>query len=222
MFLNFFVGTTPYLESIPVKASDQGVVYGKIYRNFQPCMKTLPSIHATTYRTDLLREQEFYMQDNMFFVDEEYVILPYLRAKSVLYLPFDVYRYQVANPSQSTSPQNRAKYYQHREKILQRLIQTCTMETRGRTDGALEYCRLRVQKGIGDHFTTLYMYFEDRQRGREEASKWSGFLKSCPSKEFYLGTRQKAWILRCLNYLHISLKEYERLKSTLYRKERRR
>ena len=58
-------------------------------------MKTLPSIHATTYRTDLLREQEFYMQDNMFFVDEEYVILPYLRAKSVLYLPFDVYRYQV-------------------------------------------------------------------------------------------------------------------------------
>lgn len=205
-------------ESIPVRALERGVVYGRLYTDFQICMKTLPSIHATTYRTNLLREEKFNMQDNMFFVDEEYVILPYLRAESVIYFSFDVYRYQVANPGQSTSPQNRAKYYKHREKVLRRLIRACTEEVDSRTDGALDYCRFRVQKGVGDHYTTMYMYFEDRRSGRLEASKWSTFLKSCPSKEFYLRTRWKAWILLCLNCLHVSLQRYEHLKKVLHGK----
>ena len=67
-------------ETTAVRAGDKGIVYEKQFDTFESPMQTLPSIHNTTYRTSLLRDHHFYMQDNMFFVDEEYVVLPYLHA----------------------------------------------------------------------------------------------------------------------------------------------
>ena len=153
---------------IPVKAGERGAVYKQLQHEFSDARKALPSIHSTTYRTALLRETGFFMQDNMFFVDEEYVILPYLNAESIIFYPYDVYRYQVADPNQSTSPGNRAKYQEHREKILRRLIAVYEQAVQDQANpDALEYCFQRIGRGAGDHFTTLYIYVEDRKAGRE-------------------------------------------------------
>ncbi|MCI7126431.1 MAG: glycosyltransferase [Agathobaculum sp.] len=204
-----------------VRAGEKDVCYGVVYHDFTLPIKTLPSIHGTTYRTGLLRECGFYMQDNMFFVDEEYVVLPYLAAKSVEYFPFDVYRYQVANPQQSTSPKNRAKFREHREKILRRLIGVYIgAERSGESRQALPYCFERIRNGVGDHFTTLYMYMENRAQGRKEAAAWSELLRSLDDPRFYRQTACKARILCCLNRLHIGLQQYEFLKQIFKRKER--
>lgn len=191
-----------------VKAGSKGVEYGKQYLEFNWPRKTLPSIHGTTYKTELLRKSGFQMQDGIFFVDEEYVILPYLYAKSVIYYPFDIYRYQVANPAQSTSPQNRAKYYGHREKVLRRLIAD-VWKAHGDDSGgaALSYCYERIQRGVGDHFTTLYMYMEDRRTGRRLAEEWRGYIwRNAP--ECWSPVKRKAAVLSLMNRLHVSLERY--------------
>ena len=196
-----------------VRAGDQGAPYGALLTDFSWPARTLPSIHATTYRTDLLRRSGFYMQDGIFFVDEEYVILPYLHAKDVLYYPFDVYRYQVANPAQSTSPRNRGKYQEHRERVLRRLIDAYQAAERADPQNkALPYCYERICRGVGDHFTTLYMYVEDRAEGRRFAKSWRQAVRSGP---FWPRVKQKAWKLALLNRLHVSLGSYGRLKATL-------
>lgn len=201
----------------PVRAESKGVEYGRRYREFSWPLKTLPSIHGTTYRTALLQKSGFQMQDNIFFVDEEYVILPYLFAESVIYYPFDIYRYQVANPAQSTSPQNRAKYHGHREKVLRRLI-TDYQAARSASPGgiALSYCYDRIKRGVGDHFTTLYMYIEDRRTGRQLAKKWQGYIQTY-ALEFWPPVREKKVVLSLMNYLHVSLEQYNTWKCQLKR-----
>lgn len=200
-----------------VRAGDLGTPYQMCLTDFFWPSKTLPSIHATTYRTDFLREIGFLMQDKMFFVDEEYVILPYLYAQDVVYYPFDIYRYQVANPAQSTSPKNRGKYQQHREKVLKRLIAAYSKEEQANPNNkALGYCRERIIRGIGDHFTTLYMYVEDRKGGRELAKQWSQEIrKTAPT--FWPAVRRKAAVLWLFNLCRVGLPQYETLKRIWYK-----
>lgn len=202
-------------EMTPVRASDYGIEYEKITESFEAPCQTLPSIHSTTYLTQLLQKSGFYMQDGIFFVDEEYVILPYLNARTVVYYHFDIYRYQVANPAQSTSPRNRAKYQEHREKVLRRLLRAYQDMIQNKMENdALAYCRIRIMKGVGDHFTTLMIYVEDRAAGRRMADAWKEYLLQT-APEFWRGVRRKAQALRILNYLHISLAQYEALKKWL-------
>lgn len=197
-------------EFFPVSAAKYKVPYGVKQTDFFYPKQTLPSIHNTTYRTELLRENGFYMQDQLFFVDEEYVILPYLWAKSVIYYSYDLYRYQVADPNQSTSPENRAKYQEHREKVLKRLIAAYVKAQEGGADkDSLDYCYERIRRGVGDHFTTLYIYVQNRHMGRQLARSWHRYLRGTPFKN---SAQQKERILIWLNRLHIGVGGYLKLK----------
>ena len=201
-------------KAVRVRADEYGIEYNELYSDFTPCIKSLPSIHNTTYRTAMLRQMGLCMQDNMFFVDEEYVVLPYLKAERVIYYCFDVYRYQVANPEQSTSPKNRGIYFRHREAVLKRLLEEYTAHQKAGdiSTCALEYCRVRIQNGVGDHFTTLHMYLLDRGEGRKQAKLWRRFLMESGYGEFYEGCKHKERLLRVLNICHVSLGLYAKLK----------
>lgn len=202
-----------------VSSSAGTISAGTVVTDLRRICATLPCIHSTTYHTGLLRKSGFFMQDGIFFVDEEYVILPYLRAKNVLYTDCDVYRYRVDNPAQSTSPKNRAKFLRHREQILKRLIEQVGQaegDAQAEESGGLAYCRDRVSKGIGDHFTTLYLYVSNRKEGRGLAKEWAAYVqKTAP--EYWPSTKKKAAALALLNRFHVSLALYAQFKRLLIR-----
>ena len=104
-------------DMTPVLAKTGGARYGEVYTDLDILIKTYPMIHGTTYRTGLLRDTGFAMQDNTFYVDEEFMLIPMLHVRSVLYLELDIYRYMVANPGQSSSPGNRARMQDHQERM---------------------------------------------------------------------------------------------------------
>lgn len=204
-----------------VSVSADGAAYGWIL-DVKAAASILPSTHSTTYRTGLLRESAFRVQEGLFFVDEEYVILPYLHVRSVLCYPFDIYRYQVADPRQSTSPRNRAKYHRHREQVLRRLFREYAGAKKGGAEeAALAYCFERIRRGVGDHFTTLYMYVADRQEGRRLAKEWRECVQR-EGPEFWPPAAKKAALLAALNWGHVSLAQYETLKRFLTKFTRRR
>ncbi len=207
--VSFLTGT-----GVLIRASNIGDIYNEPLNTLNIPRKTLPSMHAIAYRTEIIKD--FCLQENLFFVDEEYVVMPFTRVKKVLYAPFNVYQYQLENPSQSTSPQNRAKYYSHREKVLKHMIEEYKRECQEGdvSEEAMEYCKERICRGVGDHFTTLYMYIAKRSFGRKLAKVWKHYLATeCP--EFWAANRKKAAILCLLNLLRISLREYECLKSVI-------
>ncbi|WP_066460095.1 glycosyltransferase family 2 protein [Anaerotruncus rubiinfantis] len=197
-------------EELPFRFS--GVEYEKVYTGFSPCRENAPCIHSTTYRTELLRESGFQMQDGIFFVDEEYVILPFLSAKSVVYYDLDIYRYLVGNPAQSTSPENRAKYAAHRAQIVRRLLEV--YGTAKMSPDVRNYCFFRIAQAAADHLTTLYIYLPDRMAGRKAGMSWETYVRG-KNPEIYAAIRKKGFLLRQLNRLHVGLSGYEKLKRIL-------
>ena len=201
--------------SIPVSMSETGAEYGRIYTEFSQPIKSLPSIHSTTYRTELLRKSGFYMQDKLYFVDEEYVTIPFLSAKDIVYYPINVYHYLIQNPAQSTSPKNRGKYADHREKVLKRLIGIYQEEKcrgAGSETLALDYCFERIRRGVADHFTTLYIYVQDRTLGRKMANKWQSFIADTVPEML---CNRKRRILFLMNIFRVGPGQYVFLKEHL-------
>lgn len=193
----------------------QDIEYDRLYSDFSSCRRNMPCIHSMVYRTSLLQENYITLQDNIFFVDEEYVILPFLYATSVIFYPFNIYRYLIGNPSQSTSPNNRAKYYEHREKIIKRLINA--YHKNSMNPDIREYCFFRISQAAADHLTTLYMYFKDRKMGRKLADEWLEYVHK-EDGEIYKAITKKAFLLSVLNRSHISLQTYIAMKQLLLRK----
>ncbi|MEG2174394.1 MAG: glycosyltransferase [Oscillospiraceae bacterium] len=197
-------------EKLPFRFSE--VAYGRVYHEFSPCRRNAPCIHSTAYRTALLREHAIALQDGIFFVDEEFVILPFLYAKSVIYYDLDIYRYLVGNPTQSTSPQNRAHYASHRDQIVRRLIEVYL--TAPMSADVRAYCRFRIAQAAADHLTTLYIYLPDRAQGLRQGLLWEAYVKGRDA-DLYQQICRKGRLLRLLCRLHVSLPTYERLKKML-------
>lgn len=207
-------------KKIPKIAQRNEIKYGIMYSDFSCALKTLPAIHSTTYRTELLREHGFYMQDETFFVDEEYIVLPFLYAETILYLPYNVYQYQVSNPEQSTSPRNRGKYAKHRERVIKRIssefmtwTQLHPLSNTAKSTHAEEYCAYRIMSSVADHFTTLYIYVDNRKMGRILAKRWKKDLS------FWIDFRCeiKIMVLSILNLTKITPVQYIKLKGVVKR-----
>jgi glycosyltransferase involved in cell wall biosynthesis len=174
----------------------------------------LPSLHSTTFSTALLRKNDVHLQEDTFFVDEELMVIPFFYAKSICYFKEPVYYYLIGNSEQSTSPKNRAAFYAHRERVLQRLMILYEHNSICKDNRA--YCFLRISKGLKDHLTTLYMYINDRRLGRHLAKKFVRDIKTNHSK-FYPCLGSKKALLHIMNICNISLEQYLSIKKLLIR-----
>ena len=205
-------------DMTPVLAKAGGAHYGEVYTDLDILIKTYPMIHGTTYRTGLLRDTGFAMQDNTFYVDEEFMLIPMLHIRSVLYLELDVYRYMVANPGQSSSPGNRARMQDHQERVIRRIAGEYLAEKkRNPGNKALPYARYRIMRLLGDRFMVLLIYVEDRKKGRELAKSWEAYIRST-LPDLWPEVKNKARILYAMNGLRVSIPLYDRLKRALLRK----
>ena len=202
-------------QMTPVRAGDMGALYGAAYTEFDILRETYPMIHATTYRTELLLKNGFAMQDNTFFVDEEYMLLPMLHAKSVLFFDLDIYRYMVANPGQSTSPGNRSRLQDHQERVIRRIVdEYLDTRTQDPDNKALSYVQFRIMRLLGDRFVILLIYVENREKGYTLAKEWQDYISNT-LPNLWPEVKNKARILYVMNRLHISLPLYNRMKKVL-------
>ena len=52
-----------------------------------------PLLPTSTYKTSILKNANFKIDEHCFYVDMEYNLVGYLNAKTVSYYPFDIYYY---------------------------------------------------------------------------------------------------------------------------------
>lgn len=175
-----------------------------------------PSIHTTTLKTALAKENSISLLENAYYVDEELSLYPFFYAKSIIALDGCVYRYSVNNASQSVSIENKVKNREHRDRIIKRMMDLYKDQVFENGNG--EFCFWRVARSVGDHFTTLYVLNPDKKEGRKEARLLSLYIKE-RHPEFYLVTRKKRILLSLLNRFSVSVRTYERIKKFLGYKE---
>lgn len=77
---------------------------------------------TSTIKTDKLRNANLALDENTFYVDMEYVILPIAHISTFIYLEYDIYRYWIGRPQQSIDKKNSFKNRGHHDLVLRRLV----------------------------------------------------------------------------------------------------
>lgn len=81
-----------------------------------------PLLPTNTYKTKLLKEANFMIDENSFYVDMEYNFITYIKAATATYYPLNIYNYYLGRPGQSMSRESLIRNYRHHEKVTLRLL----------------------------------------------------------------------------------------------------
>lgn len=88
---------------------------------------SIATMHAITYRTELLKEINFKQQTGISYTDTEYVFIPMLYAQSIMLFDISLYIYHIGREGQTvTMPPNKkrtSQYYQVALRLLNLYVQ---------------------------------------------------------------------------------------------------
>lgn len=81
-----------------------------------------PLLSTSTYKTEVLKNADFKIDEHCFYVDMEYNFIGYLNSKTVVYYPLDIYNYYLGRAGQSVSAESYRRNFKQHEKVTMRLI----------------------------------------------------------------------------------------------------
>ncbi len=82
-----------------------------------------PLLSTSTYKTKILKDANFKIDEHCFYVDMEYNFIGYLNSQTVVYYPLDVYNYYLGRAGQSVSAESFRRNFKQHEKVTFRLIE---------------------------------------------------------------------------------------------------
>lgn len=107
-----------FLEKITPNIIIEGLPYRRI------------PMHALTYKTSILKDNEIKLNEKTFYVDVEYTLLPMKYVKNYIYYNLDIYQYFLGRPDQSMNinvmRQKSAHHYKVTKRILELYKEVCT------------------------------------------------------------------------------------------------
>ena len=141
---------------------------------------TLPS---SIFKTSLLREANFKIQENTSYVDCEYILFPIPFVKTLMFTNEHVYRYAIGNPGQSVSIEIFVKRYSHHDRVVKRLINWYVKFQKDLSPSHRNYIKSILVRIIQTHYDLSLTYNPDKVIGKRNASEFDQFLKE-NAKEF--------------------------------------
>lgn len=78
---------------------------------------------TSTIKTKKLRDAKLYLDEKTFYVDMEFILLPFLEMNSMIYLDYNIYRYFIGRPEQSVNIQSFVRNRAHHEKVVRRILE---------------------------------------------------------------------------------------------------
>lgn len=183
---------TDYIEDFAITATKNtpvlyefmtpGVQYDVEFMNYDGYgfWRWGPLLPTNTYKTSLLQEADFLIDEHCFYVDMEYNLITYIQAKTATYYPLPIYNYYLGRPGQSMSKESMKRNVLHHEKVSLRLISELYARSKDISPNKRSYLinRLIIPMCKTQYFITTE-YFNDGKHFRSFDTK----LKKYP--EFY-------------------------------------
>lgn len=88
-----------------------------------PIPAALVSMHAMAYRTELLRTIGYVQTEGISYTDQEWIFFPMFYAKTMVYLPYNVYQYVMGRVGQTMDPEMLLRSYSHTLKGVLRMME---------------------------------------------------------------------------------------------------
>lgn len=106
------------VQDFPHQAVGQIVTYDQLLQE----AGRLPMMHATTFKTAILRDHAIHIDEKMFYVDMEYITFPMPFIQTACYLPYKVYCYRMGTAEQSVNPANFVKNREMHRQVTYQLV----------------------------------------------------------------------------------------------------
>lgn len=127
-----------------------------------------PLLATSTYRTELLKNSQFKISENRFYVDMEYNLNGFLISNTVKYYPLNLYVYYIGRSGQSVSQESFIRNYKDHEYVTMRLISELYNDKRTITPKKKYYfinnavlLMIQLQYNLTfDNFKSLKQFFE--------------------------------------------------------------
>ncbi len=105
----------------------QNIEFNKVYDlnqfDYSSMGKDYFFMATSTYKTEKLRKAQLELDEKTFYVDMEYILLPFLEMQSMMLLDFNIYRYFIGRMDQSINIQSYVRNRSHHEKVAKRLLE---------------------------------------------------------------------------------------------------
>lgn len=156
--------------------NNYNVEYGREYSLDELNMKDIYiSIHAATYKTKLLQDNNIKLQEKTFYVDVEYQLLPFPYVNTITFYDDFVYKYMIGNVNQSVNVENFVNRYNDHNRVVLRILDF--LQTSNLNQYQKEYVYTIFEKVIYTHYALSSIYDTDLERGRERSVEFDRVLK---------------------------------------------
>ena len=80
-------------------------------------------MHALTYKTSILKNNDIRLSEKTFYVDTEYTLLPIKNVKNYIYYDLDIYQYFLGRPDQSMHNNIMKQKSDHHYRVTKRILE---------------------------------------------------------------------------------------------------
>lgn len=102
-----------------------------------------PLLSTSTYKTQMLKEGNFKISENCFYVDMELNYYTFCLAETVSYYPLNLYIYYLGRPGQSVSPESYKRNYKHHEIVTLKIAKKFA-ENQSLSDNKKRYLKDKI------------------------------------------------------------------------------
>lgn len=170
------------------------VLYEKLYLFEDLNPKTVYfALASTCFKTEILTAHNIRMQENTFYVDVEYILMPIPFVETIYFIDIYLYKYFVGNSEQSIYIPTLVKRYLHHERVLKRVI--CYLQEYHLSGVKALYVQNILQQLLYTHYSISLIYNSDQKIGYNQAKLFDKFLK-IQSPELYIIAGKTIPVLR--------------------------
>lgn len=143
----------------------------------------LPMMHATTFKTSILKEHSIHIDEKMFYVDMEYISFPMPYLETAIYLPYKVYCYRMGTAEQSVNPANFVKNREMHRKVTYQLIRLYNRLASSHPNSVrLKTLEKQLTKTEVALDTNISLFMDDTKQAKQEYLSYQASVKELNAK----------------------------------------
>lgn len=179
------VGAVPLEENIVYDMEDAIAMIGDDY-----------VMHSITYRTSLIRGS-LKLDEHCFYVDQEYVMFPFVKVRTLMYFHTPVYQYRLGTGEQSMNWKNMIKNRSMHEKVTYSLLERYQRDLKELSGNRLTFYQNRISTVI---FAQVYIFLKmNSAEGRKEfLSFWKDLKRKYPENYALLKQKKSGRLLQIM------------------------
>lgn len=124
-----------------------------------------PLLSTSTFKTKMLQNADFLLDENCFYVDMELNLFSYMASETVTYYPYDIYNYYLGRDGQSVSVESYKRNWKHHETVTLRLLKEYHSNIDNLSKNKKRYIkRMLLLPMIKAQYYTVIDRFEDNKQ----------------------------------------------------------